>query len=158
MIPPQPPTPPFPPPPPQRWYLPTWPERLQLLRWRILYFFPALLIVAGAALLPMTFLCAWKLLVIVVAIPITAAINSAKRVIRLRIEPFCIHCGYDLTGLPDGHNCPECGIQFWHREIDDYRRDPHWYIQRHSQPQQLPPSGAAIDAGPRRTPPNRYAT
>jgi hypothetical protein len=142
-----------PPPSPQRWYLPTWSRRLKLMGWRVLYFVPALLALVVVALLPMTLFCGWKILVIAVAIPITAAINSAQRVIRLRQEPFCIHCGYDLTGLPDGHICPECGIQFWHIEIDDYRRDPHWYIQRHSRPQELPSSGTAIDAGPRRAPP-----
>lgn len=24
-------------------------------------------------------------------------------------RPYCPECGYELTGLPDGHNCPECG-------------------------------------------------
>jgi hypothetical protein len=128
------------------------------MRWHLLYFLPALLFIAVVIWLPVTLFCGWKILLLVVTIPFTAAINSAKRVIRLRKEPFCIHCGYDLTGLPDGHLCPECGIQFWHVEIDDYRRDPYWYIQRHSSPQALPAAGTAIDAGPQRTSPNSDGT
>jgi len=145
---------PLPPPQPaaQQWYLPSWGERLRLMGWRVLYFVPMLLIVILAAVVPMAYMCGWKLLVVLVALPIAAALNSAKRAIRLRKQPFCIHCGYDLTGLPDGHVCPECGVQFWHRDIADYRRDPYWYIQRHRYSEMPPEAGVDLDAWPPRVP------
>jgi hypothetical protein len=27
-------------------------------------------------------------------------------------RPYCPECGYELTGLPESHNCPECGVPF----------------------------------------------
>lgn len=36
----------------------------------------------------------------------------------------CIHCRYELTGLPDYHTCPECGRQYSAPEIDAYYDDP----------------------------------
>src|SRR5690348_13503520 len=103
----------------QRWYLPTWGERLALMKWRLLYFVPLLVMLTLLVFIPFVVLYLWKLLVIAVVVPLTAAANTAKNAIRLRKEPFCIHCGYDLTGLPDGHLCPECGIRFSWAEIDD---------------------------------------
>lgn len=32
------------------------------------------------------------------------------------IQPFCLHCGYDLTGSVSDR-CPECGMAFSHREV-----------------------------------------
>jgi hypothetical protein len=29
----------------------------------------------------------------------------------------CLRCGYDLTGLPQDHRCPECGFGFQHEAI-----------------------------------------
>jgi hypothetical protein len=132
----------------QRWYLPGWGERLKLMQWRLLYFVPAVVALAALVWLPFAIAWLWKIIVIAVAIPVTAAMNSAKRAIRMRKEPFCIHCGYNMTGLPDGHRCPECGAVFWHGEMEEYRRDPHWYIQRQKLGKDIPISGAVFDAGP----------
>ena len=52
-----------------------------------------------------------------------------KAIHSLAQEPFCIHCGYDLTGLPDHHTCPECGRPYTFATINEYRRDPHWFKQ-----------------------------
>ncbi len=27
-------------------------------------------------------------------------------------RPYCPECGYELTGLPEDRNCPECGVAF----------------------------------------------
>ena len=134
---------------PERWYLPTWFERLTLMKWRVLYFVPVVLMLPLVCLFPWLLLFWWKILIIAVGVPISAAIRAAKNAIHLRKEPFCIHCGYDLTNLPDGHMCPECGLQFFLTEIDDYRRDPHWFIKRRQH--YHPNPGGAIDAGPRRS-------
>jgi hypothetical protein len=62
-----------------------------------------------------------------------AAIGRAwHATIKNRAEPFCIHCGYDLTGLVDGGKCPECGKLFSQALIDEYRRDRMKFIETHS--------------------------
>lgn len=55
-------------------------------------------------------------------------------------KPICMHCGYDLTGLPDQHKCPECGIQYSFADIGKYKADPEgfreeWTVKRRSGPQ-----------------------
>ncbi|MCP4592728.1 MAG: hypothetical protein GY842_18490 [bacterium] len=39
----------------------------------------------------------------------------------------CVHCRYDLTGLPDHHTCPECGRSYTFTDIDAYFDDPDAY-------------------------------
>src|SRR5262245_7874292 len=98
-----------------RWYKPTFGEIAHLMGWRWIYFIPALGFVIFLGVLPWRpgflpfILASWKLIVVALALPTGYAINIAKHILRSRKEPFCIHCGYDLSGLPDGHNCPECG-------------------------------------------------
>lgn len=41
--------------------------------------------------------------------------------------PHCTYCGYDLTGLPDDHRCPECGEVFSLAECLVYQKDPIGY-------------------------------
>lgn len=120
-----------------RWYKPGVSETLGLMGWRWIYFLPAGALVIGIFLLPRMFFLSqlifvwWKLLLFTVALPVGAFITAAKGSVRMRKEPFCIHCGYDLTNLPDNHNCPECGEHYSFRVIDEYRRDPHWFIERY---------------------------
>jgi hypothetical protein len=126
--------------------------------WRVIYVLPLALLLLAVAVAPVLVLLWWKLLVVAVALPLSAAVTAARRALQRRTEPFCIHCGYGLTGLPDGQRCPECGVVFSLAEIDDYRRDPHWYIQRQRLKAQAPPPSVAIDAGPNRRPPRRDGT
>lgn len=44
--------------------------------------------------------------------------------LRMIRHPFCIHCGYDLAGLPDHQECPECGILFSFADIEAYKKNP----------------------------------
>jgi hypothetical protein len=140
-----------------RWYLPGIGETMRLMGWRIIYFVPAaIFLVLGFLVLfnwwlIQIFFFWWKLVIIAVALPVGVATRTARNAIRLRTEPFCIHCGYDLTGLPDGHICPECGMQFHHAVINEYRRDPHWFIKRYNMRQQHP-AAEAFAAGPVRSP------
>ena len=46
----------------------------------------------------------------------------------------CIHCRYDLTGLPDYHTCPECGRPYTFAEIDAYFDDPERYREGKGEP------------------------
>ena len=70
-----------------------------------------------------------------------------RTAVRQRPDPFCIHCGYSLTGLPDGHRCPECGRTFSFRVIEEYRRDSHWFIQRYKMRHDLPVAEVPFAAG-----------
>jgi hypothetical protein len=127
-----------------RWYVPGFAETARLLGWRWLLFAPAvgllllLCFIPARPILIQFFIGWWKLWVIAVAFPAGVAINAAKHAIRSRREPFCIHCGYGLSGLPDAHTCPECGRAYTHRLIEEYRRDPHWFIKRYRMAASLP--------------------
>ncbi len=37
--------------------------------------------------------------------------REIRRELNSRGIPLCVHCGYDLTGLPE-RRCPECGTPF----------------------------------------------
>jgi hypothetical protein len=137
-----------------RWYKPDLAETIRLMSWRWIYFLPAaglilLLFVTPAQLLWSQFLVVWwKLLTIAVVLPAGIAIRTAKNIIRQRTEPFCIHCGYELTNLPDNYNCPECGEPYTFRWIEEYRRDPHWFIERFKRRGDIPPVDVPFAAGP----------
>src|SRR5947208_142241 len=136
-----------------RWYKPGFEETLKLMSWRWIYFLPAIAMVLVLFALPRQLLFSqliyvwWKILLIAVALPIGAFINAAKNIVRIRTEPFCIHCGYDLTNLPDNYICPECGEQYSHRVIEEYRRDPHWFIERYKKRGEIPAVDVPFAAG-----------
>jgi len=127
-----------------QWYKPSVSVTLNLLGWRWIFFLPAagliLLLFAWPWYLWLSQLIFvwWKLVVIAVVVPTGYAINITKNILRNRKEPFCIHCGYDLSGLPDNHTCPECGELYNFRLIEEYKRDPHWFIERYSKHKDIP--------------------
>src|SRR4051812_47130088 len=88
-----------------QWYLPGLGETARLLGWRWVYFLPAIGLLVLVFWIParpwlIQFLVAyWKLWIIAVAVPTGVAVNAAKHAIRARKDPFCIHCGYGLSGL-----------------------------------------------------------
>jgi hypothetical protein len=53
----------------------------------------------------------------------------------IALEPgrTCVGCGYDLTGLFVGGNCPECGDKILsispNSDIQAYKRMPEWYLR-----------------------------
>jgi hypothetical protein len=90
---------------------------------------------------PLWFPVAWlggiKTLVMIVMAPLVLRGWAFNRIVAGRSEPFCIHCGHNLAGLPDEHRCPECGRRFSLAIIQEYRRDPACFI--HTQKAQLRP-------------------
>jgi hypothetical protein len=139
-----------------RWYKPAFPETAKLLSWRWIYCLPAVLLLTLLALRPAIgipiLLNGWKLVIFAVAIPIAAFASAARHALRNRKDPFCIHCGYSLLGLPDGYRCPECGQPYLHRFIDEYRRDPDFFIQRQKSAKTLPmDEHLPFSAGPTRS-------
>jgi hypothetical protein len=65
--------------------------------------------------------------------------------VRLRKDPFCIHCGYSLVGLADGGICPECGRRYSFRVAQEYKRDPHWFMERYRNRAHVVASGGGLD-------------
>jgi len=137
-----------------RWWRPTWREGLPHLGYRWLYLAPSVIVVAalgGSMVLPgvrsLLLVIGVKLGIFMAAVAITLAARGVRLAARARREPFCIHCGYNLTGLPDHHTCPECGQPYSWRVIEEYRRDPDWFILRWHERHRLPPPGATLDAG-----------
>ncbi len=137
----------------ERWWKPTWVQRLRYVRWLWLTV-PILLILLtvqsyhfapGAVLFVLQLQPG--LVVMIIVLPVMLAIWGSFNAIH-RKGAFCIHCGYDLTALPDRHCCPECGMKYTLAAIDDYRRDPAWFIKRWRQRHQHPPGDVPFHTGP----------
>ena len=121
-----------------RWWKPTWRDAWRYLGWRWVLFLPAaalLCVIAAMVIEPRMIRYVWflgpKLLIMLLCLPFVAAGYAMKLGVQARKEPFCIHCGYELSGLPDHYQCPECGVPYDFKVIDEYRRDPDWFIQRY---------------------------
>ena len=119
---------------------PTFADTMKHLGWRWIMFLPALAIIAAFVSMvwfyrysSFLFIGGGKLLMLSIGLAITTAGTALKSAVKERKNPFCIHCGYDLTGLSKQINpiCPECGMPYSLQLIDEYRRDPHWFIQRY---------------------------
>jgi hypothetical protein len=137
----------------EQWYLPSWGETARLLGWRWIYFVPLIGLVVFILIIPFEplslryFFIWWKPMVFAIAIPIGALVKATKNVVRNRKDPFCIHCGYGLTGLPDHYTCPECGRGYSFSVIEEYRRDPHWFIERYRKHKAIPMRDVPFEAG-----------
>ena len=138
---------------------PFWrPGGLDLFRhlgWRNLLFLPALAVIALAItcffeprLIVIFFQLGFKLVSLALAIPIALMAWAIRAAVRLRREPFCIHCGYGLRGLPSVYTCPECGRPYDLQLVDDYRRDPRWFMQRWRMQRELPPPDVQVHVAP----------
>jgi predicted RNA-binding Zn-ribbon protein involved in translation (DUF1610 family) len=90
----------------------------------------------------------WKPILVMVAIPVVISLSAMGSAMRARPDPFCIHCGYSLQGLPDHYPCPECGRPNCLRLIDEYRQDPAWFIARCKSRLVHPSTHAPFTAGP----------
>ncbi len=136
------------------WWQPGWRDMWRYVGYRWVFLIPALLLPFGL-LLPLRFYNAgliviWvKLLVLpMVGVSIWLTRYVLLRAVRARKEPFCVFCGYNLSGLPDNYRCPECGRPYTWRLIAEYRRDPQWFVERYRARTRLPAADAPFAAGP----------
>ena len=70
----------------------------------------------------------FRLFLVVTPIPLLFLDYFRFKAIRARTDPFCIHCGYTLQGLPQEGTCPECGRRYRMPVVEMFRRDPQWVI------------------------------
>ena len=136
------------------WWHPSWRDAARHVGWRWFLLIPGVLL-TGLVLFSI-FWHGWrdpflvieiKLLTVLAAAALSLAGYVIRRASRATNEPFCIFCGYQLTGLPDNYRCPECGRPYTWRLIGEYRRDPRWFIERYQAFRRLPPPVQPFEAG-----------
>jgi hypothetical protein len=141
------------------WWKPGWSDIQHHVGWRWVLLAPAvvcMLIFIGGWYFPglrgLALVFGFKLGLLVVAIAFWLAGYVTQVAIRAVKEPFCIFCGYNLSGLPDHYRCPECGRSYSHAVIAEYRKDPHWFVERWKQSRIVPVPDAPFESGrvPRR--------
>lgn len=136
---------------PIRWWRPGWNDVVRHVGvgWLLLAGAGLAVSLPAAALAVLggwTFVAAsFKLLVMLVGTSLGLVGYVMRRAIQARREPFCIFCGYSLTGLPDNYRCPECGRPYTWTQIEEYRRDPQWFIERWKARETLPPADPPIE-------------
>jgi hypothetical protein len=130
-------------------------DMLKHIGWRWIMLVPLAILILLVLMIPFRldliqwiFIGGGKLAVFAIGLPILLAGHVLREAVRARTEPFCIHCGYDLTNLPDFHECPECGRFYSLRLNAEYRRDPRWFIERCRMHKELPPIAPVGFAAP----------
>ncbi len=133
------------------WWKPGWSDMRKHVGWRWVFLFPApLLLINLFVPLPVLgpiLLAQIHFFIFMIAVGVTLAGYALRRAAHARREPFCIFCGYNLTGLPDHYRCPECGRPYTWRLIAEYRRDPSWFIERYNALKRLPPADTPFESG-----------
>ncbi len=69
-------------------------------------------------------------LILVCSVTIVLVLQGLKYQIRAK-GPVCIHCGYNLNGLPDNYTCPECGLPYVFSDCIAYQKDPNRFRREH---------------------------
>jgi hypothetical protein len=135
------------------WWKPGWRDVLLAVGWRWVLVVPAVGVVGLIGLVffqPRYFGMFWwfgfKGIIWALAVPVVLLADVVRRATSARKDPFCIHCGYALTGLAEQGRCPECGSGYSRQLIEEYRRYPAWFIQRHKAQKNLPRQEASLPA------------
>lgn len=136
------------------WWTPGWDDVHQFVGWRWILLLPAVacvLVLFGGWYYPMfraiAVFMGIKLGLLALAIAVSLAGYVTRMALRAGTEPFCIFCGYNLSGLPDHHRCPECGRSYSHAVIAEYRKDPHWFVERWKLSHSIPTPNAPFESG-----------
>lgn len=135
------------------WWRPGPADVIRHVGWRWLLLLPGAALLAGIVIFPRFWIfnpliaLEIKGLIFMGGVALAMAGYVFRRAVQARTEPFCIFCGYDLTGLPDHYRCPECGRPYTWRLIAEYRRDPQWFIDRYHAARNLPPRDVPFEAG-----------
>jgi hypothetical protein len=147
------------------WWTPSWQDIARHIGWRWVLLIPiiAVMVLLIAAVFDGRFVTLFWILgpkpvILMLAIPVVALGAVMRKAVETRKEPFCIHCGYALTGLPDHYRCPECGRPYTLAIINEYRRNPKWFIERYKATGRLPEADQPFAAGARMRPPSRDGT
>lgn len=119
-----------------RWWKPSLATLLGELGWAwwLLLGLCTLVLAGWVAILPFAGiwgLVTYKIALLGVVVILTIRSKAVRRILAARREPFCIHCGYSLDGLDAFGDCPECGMPYSLAVVEDYRRDPAWFIRRY---------------------------
>ncbi len=137
------------------WWQPGWQDVKHFVGWRWILLAPAMLcilaFIGGWYLSPLrgaALMIGTKLGLLVVAFAVSLVGYVTRMALKASSEPFCIYCGYNLTGLPDKYRCPECGREYTHAIIAEYRKDPQWFVERWKQSQRTPPRSQPFASGP----------
>jgi hypothetical protein len=69
-----------------------------------------------------------RILLLWLIVPFVAWGHLRLKAMHRRPDPYCVHCGYTLLGMPEEGKCPECGKPFRMKVIDMFRRDPQWVM------------------------------
>ncbi len=89
-----------------------------------------------------------KLALLLIGAGISLIGYVTRRLVRLRRDLFCIHCGYTVEGLEPIGRCPECGRWYHAAVIEEYKKDHRFFQARYRAIRRLPPRPGAIMAGP----------
>jgi len=137
------------------WWQPGWEDVVQFVGWRWLLLAPAIvcvLVFAGGWFYPqfrvVSVMIGIKLGIVLFALALSLVGYVTRKALKAGTAPFCIFCGYNLTGLPDHYRCPECGRAYTHALVEEYRKDPHWFIERWKQSHQIPDRAQPFASGP----------
>jgi len=99
-----------------------WYEPPTLRNWKIALWICS--IAAFAAFLLRYFHLWTGYIALVLSFAAVAVLQSRRWRFFRSAAPLCTYCGYNLTGLPDEHRCPECGEAFSLADCFAYQKDP----------------------------------
>lgn len=140
---------------PELWWTPSTSDIARAVGWwwvPITLSAAALLVGTFAAFSSPALLVTWplqlKLALFAAAVTLTVVVSRIRRIVRRRLDHFCIHCGYSLDALPDASTCPECGRPYTRALIAEYRKDPVFFRQRWREISRAPHTHKPLDTAP----------